>query len=110
MKTKFVFQIQQILEHIILFLAAEWIAWGLGKGAEKAGELARAGSAKLKERLEPESQPAHIDPRAQKGVYYARQATGVAVKVSGFIGKEGVYYARQATGVAVKVSGFIGKI
>ena len=70
-----------------MFAAGEWISWGLGKGAEKAGVLMKKGSDLLQEKLKPEDKPSEIDPRAQQGVYYARQATGAAVKVSGFVGK-----------------------
>ena len=69
-------------------IAAEWIAQGLSKGAEKTGHLIRRGSTKLQEHIQPDERPREIDPAAQKGVYYARQATGAAVKVSAFLGKE----------------------
>ncbi|XP_005091170.1 spartin [Aplysia californica] len=65
--------------------AAEWIAWGVGKGAEKAGELIKAGSEKFRERTSPGTSERHVDPRVQKGVVYARQATNATVKVTGFI-------------------------
>ena len=67
--------------------AAEWLAWGLGKGAEKAGHLMKYSSGKTREKLQPEPEQRHIDPRAQQGIYYTRQAAGAAVKVSGFLGK-----------------------
>ncbi|KAL3878358.1 hypothetical protein ACJMK2_030719 [Sinanodonta woodiana] len=66
-------------------IASEYMSWGLGKGAEKAGELIRRGSQKLKSRLHPEERETPIDPRVQKGVMYVRKGAHVAVKVSSFI-------------------------
>ncbi|XP_074651385.1 spartin-like isoform X2 [Tubulanus polymorphus] len=62
--------------------AAEWISWGIKKGAEKSGELMQKGSEKLKERLEPEGTARSVDPRVKQGLEVARKASGVAVKVS----------------------------
>ena len=76
--------------HLLCFIpqcsASQWISWGVGKGAEKAGQLISKGSAKLRENLHPESQEKPIDPRVQKGMVYARKASHVAVSVSGYIG------------------------
>ena len=69
------------------FLAAEYITWGVEKGAEKAGVLMKKGSEKLRARLNPEENPRPVDPRVQKGVQYVRVGSHVAVKVSSFIGK-----------------------
>ncbi|KAK3576396.1 hypothetical protein CHS0354_026729 [Potamilus streckersoni] len=66
-------------------IASEYMSWGLEKGAEKAGELIRRGSQKLKSHLHPEEKERPIDPRVQKGVMYVRQGAHVAVKVSSFI-------------------------
>ena len=46
------------------------------------------GSSKLQEKLQPEIKKAEIDPRFKQGVYYAKEASHVAVKVSGFLGKQ----------------------
>ena len=67
-------------------IAAEWIAWGLGKGAEKTGVLLKKGSTALRDQIKPEEEEKKVDPTTQKGIYYARQATSGAVKVSAFIG------------------------
>ena len=66
--------------------AAEWMSWGLVKGAEKTGQLVKYGSSKLRENMIPASQPSVIDPRAQQGAYYAKKATHCAVGVSAFLG------------------------
>ncbi|XP_053389247.1 spartin-like [Mercenaria mercenaria] len=68
-----------------LIIAAEYISWGVGKGAEKAGELLKHGSTKLRSRLKPEEQPKHVDPKVQKGIQYARKGSHVAVQVSSYI-------------------------
>ncbi|XP_071087210.1 spartin-like [Haliotis cracherodii] len=68
-----------------ILVAADWITWGVGKGAQKAGQLIRYGSGKLQQQLRPEDRPRPIDPKVQKGAKYARQATDVAVKVSSFV-------------------------
>ena len=71
---------------MLLSIAAEWIAWGLGKGAEKTGVLLKKGSTALREQIKPNEEKTKVDPKTQKGIYYARQATSGAVKVSYFIG------------------------
>ncbi|CAG5124262.1 unnamed protein product [Candidula unifasciata] len=68
-----------------ILVAAEWIAWGVEKGAEKAGQLIRKGSEKFQERYRPADHEHKIDPKVQKGVMYAREATQGAVKVTGYI-------------------------
>ncbi len=62
------------------------------KGAEKTGTLLKKGSAKLREHIAAEENRPDIDPRAKKGLYYTREATGVAVKVSSFAGMFSVEY------------------
>ena len=70
-----------------LFTAADYISWGVGKGAEKAGELIKYGSNKLRAHLQPTENPKPVDPRLQKGIQYARVGSHAAVKVSSYIGK-----------------------
>ena len=72
---------------IFHFTAAEWISWGLGKGAEKTGEWLKKGSDKLRENIQPDAQPRQVDARTQEGMKYARKATDTAVRVSAFIGE-----------------------
>lgn len=68
-----------------ILVAADWITWGVGKGAEKAGELMRAGSEKIRRSSAATDNPRKVDPRVQQGVKYARVATKGAVKVTGYI-------------------------
>ncbi|XP_050416907.2 spartin isoform X1 [Patella vulgata] len=66
-------------------VAADWITWGLGKGAEKTGDLIKFGSQRLQQRINPVSNPKPIPPRVQTGVTYARKASHAAVTVSSFL-------------------------
>ncbi|XP_033742321.1 spartin-like [Pecten maximus] len=66
-------------------VAADWISWGVGKGAEKTSNLIRFGSEKVREKLKPEEKARDIDPRIQTGARYARSGANVAIKVSSFI-------------------------
>ena len=68
-----------------LFLGAEWISWGLKKGAEKTGHWMKQGSTALKHQIQPNPQATPIDPRAQQAARVTRQVAGAAVTVSGFI-------------------------
>nr|XP_006815586.1 PREDICTED: spartin-like [Saccoglossus kowalevskii] len=72
------------LSHDII-KGAGWFSRGLGIGAEAAGKFVHKEAAKLREQLQPNEQPTEVDPKYQKGLEYAKQATGVAVKVSGFL-------------------------
>lgn len=73
--------------YLCFLTAAEYISWGVGKGAEKAGILLKQGSTKLRTRLRPEENPRPIDPRLQTGIHYVRKGSHTAVKVSGYVGK-----------------------
>ena len=75
-----------IIGKLFISAASKWISWGVGKGAEKAGELISYGSTKLRDRLRPTEQAKPVDPRVQTGMVYARKATHVAVTVSAFVG------------------------
>lgn len=83
-----------------LLTAAEYITWGVEKGAEKASSLMKMGSEKLRARLAPEESPKQIDPKVQKGIEYVRVGSHVAVKVSSFIvtklGQATMALAREA--------------
>ena len=76
------------MSSVLLFLAAaDWITWGVGKGAEKAGELLKAGSERIRRNSPATDEPHKVDPRVQQGVKYARVATKGAVKVTGYVGE-----------------------
>ncbi|CAL1539356.1 unnamed protein product [Lymnaea stagnalis] len=79
--------------------AANFLAWGMEKGAEKASHLLKMGSEKIRENTIKCTQSHTIDPNIQKGFYYARQATEGAVKVTGYIvnklGEATVHLAKE---------------
>ena len=70
--------IQYVCDYAI---GAEWLSWGLGKGAEATSYLIVKGKDHLKKNVKSEEKAAEIDEKYQTGVLYARKATGVAVKV-----------------------------
>jgi len=79
---------------------AEWISWGLSKGAEKTGQLMKKGSTKIKQSIAPATNPKQIDPRYQQAAHVTKQVAGAAVTVSGFVisalGKATMAIAREA--------------
>ena len=70
----------------LLLSAAEWISWGLEKGAEQTEKILRKGSSQIQKSVEPNKTKSQIDPRAQTGAHYVRVGAGAAVKVSKYIG------------------------
>lgn len=61
---------------------------GFVKGAEATGRAIHKGGAKIRDRLTPEETPSEVSPQVTKGLHMAKQATGGAVRVSQFLGKE----------------------
>lgn len=61
---------------------------GFVKGAEATGRAIHKGGAKIRDRLSPEETPSEVSPQVTKGLQMAKQATGGAVRVSQFLGKE----------------------
>ncbi|KAK2168757.1 hypothetical protein LSH36_14g02027 [Paralvinella palmiformis] len=84
----------------VMSSAAEWLSWGIVKGATKTGELVKKGSVKLQQNITPEINAVKVDPTAQKGLYYTRKATEGVVMVSSFLvnklGKATMYLAQKA--------------
>ncbi|XP_072040462.1 spartin-like isoform X2 [Amphiura filiformis] len=78
-------------------VGAEWLSWGLGKGAEGAGYLIEKGKDHLKKNVQSNEKAAEIDEKYQTGVLCARKATGVAVKVSKVV-VDGVCYCTKRLG------------
>ncbi|XP_069696367.1 protein spartin [Periplaneta americana] len=64
---------------------AQFISQGLIRGAEKAGELMNAGTPKLIQKINPESTPRAVNPNVSKGLQTAKNVTGTAVQVTGFV-------------------------
>lgn len=61
---------------------------GFVKGAEATERAIHKGGAKIRDRMVPEETPSEVSPRVTKGLNVARQATGGAVRVSQFLGKQ----------------------
>lgn len=61
---------------------------GFVKGAEATGKAIQKGGAKIRDHISPEETPSEVSPHVTKGLQVAKQATGGAVRVSQFLGKE----------------------
>lgn len=68
-----------------LVTGAHYISTGLVKGAEKASELINNSTPKLISKLEPESSPRHVPSSVRTSVKVARDVTGTAVSVTGYV-------------------------
>ncbi|KAF6027047.1 SPG20 [Bugula neritina] len=68
-----------------LVTAAEWVSWGLEKGAEKVGVALAYGGEKLRRNLRPSSQERQLDDRHRKCLSVARIGTSVTLQVSSAI-------------------------
>lgn len=63
---------------------------GFVKGAEATGRAIHKGAAKIRDHITPEDTPSEVSPSVHKSLHAARQATGGALRVSQFLGKEGL--------------------
>lgn len=72
----------------IFFLGATRLSEGFAKGAEATGRAIQKGAAKIRDHMTPEETPSEVSPRVTKGLQVAKQATGGAVRVSQFLGKD----------------------
>lgn len=68
-----------------LVTGAQYLSSGLVKGAEKASELISHNTPKLISKLEPETSPRHVPSSVRTGVKVARDVTGTAVSVTGYV-------------------------
>jgi len=71
----------------LLFAGAKYISHGLIKGAEKAGELLNHGTPKLIQKITPEPVPQPVNPKVRRGLQVAKDVTGTAVQITGFMGE-----------------------
>lgn len=67
---------------------AEYLSAGLVKGAALSSDLLHKGAVKAKDRLRPEDYPVAVDPRVQEGLRLAREASGMALKATGYLVKK----------------------
>jgi hypothetical protein len=68
-----------------LYLAGEFVAWGVGKTAESASAYAARHGDIYRAKQPVCIEPARIDTRVQTSVHYLRKGTKVAVKVCDFM-------------------------
>jgi hypothetical protein len=73
--------------YYFIFPGARYISNGLIRGAEKAGELMNYGTPKLIEKITPEPVPQPVNPKVSRGFQVAREVTGSAVQITGYMGK-----------------------
>lgn len=57
------------------------------KGAEKAGEFLNYGTPKVIAQIQPDPEPKPISPRVKKSLKVAKDVTGTAVQVTGYVGE-----------------------
>ncbi|KAK0052932.1 spartin [Biomphalaria pfeifferi] len=68
-----------------ILTTANWISWGVIEGAKKGRYLIQRGSNLVRRKTKKCTIDHPVDPRFQKGIIYARQATGGAVKVTEYV-------------------------
>ncbi len=73
---------------MFLYLGATKLSEEFVKGAEATGRAIHKGAAKIRDRITPEETPSEVSPRVSKGLEVAKQASGGAVRVSKFLGKD----------------------
>ncbi|XP_054721908.1 spartin-like [Uloborus diversus] len=71
-----------------IVIGAEYISAGLVKGAALSSDLIHRGASKAREKISPEDKPVAVDPRVRQGLVIAREASGVALKATGFLVKK----------------------
>lgn len=60
---------------------------GVVKGAEATGRAIQKGGAKIRDHITPEETPSDVSPHVTRGLNVAKTATGGAVRISQFLGK-----------------------
>lgn len=64
---------------------AQYLSRGMVLGAEKTGQFMNYGTPKLLQQIKPEENPTPINPKVRTGLEVAKNVTGGAVAVTGFI-------------------------
>lgn len=67
---------------------AQYISSGLVRGAQKASELMNYGTPKLIDKINPDPNPREVSPRVSQGLQVAKNVTGTAVQVTGYISSQ----------------------
>lgn len=79
----------------LLFQGAHYISHGLIRGAEKVGELMDYGAPKLIQKIAPEPVPQPVNPKLSRGLQVAKDVTGTAVEVTGFMGENQCFHVSK---------------
>ncbi|CAL1273069.1 unnamed protein product [Larinioides sclopetarius] len=67
---------------------AEYLSAGIVKGAQVSSDLIHKGASKACQKIRPELTPVNIDPRVKEGLKIAHEASGVALKATGYLVKK----------------------
>lgn len=68
-------------------VGATKLSEGVVKGAEATGRAIQKGGTKIRDRITPEETPSDVSPHVTRGLNVAKKATGGALRVSQFLGK-----------------------
>lgn len=73
---------------LIQILGAKYVSWGLLKGAEKTSNLMNYVTPKIISNMRPanDAQQEVVSEKVTSGINVARNVTGAAVEVTGFVG------------------------
>jgi hypothetical protein len=72
-------------------LGASYLSAGLVKGAEMAGEFLYTNTPKVIAKIQPDSEPKPVPPTVKNSMRIAKNVTGTAVQVTGYVGKHLTY-------------------
>ncbi|XP_015921418.1 spartin isoform X2 [Parasteatoda tepidariorum] len=64
---------------------AEYLSAGIVKGAALSSDLIHKGATKARQRISPEDKPVVVDPRVREGLRIAHEASGCALKATGYL-------------------------
>ncbi|GFY38921.1 spartin [Trichonephila inaurata madagascariensis] len=68
-----------------LVTGAEYLSAGIVKGAHISSDLIHKGATKARQKIQPEISPVTVDPRIKEGLKIAHEASGVALKATGYL-------------------------
>ncbi|KAF8782242.1 spartin-like isoform X2 [Argiope bruennichi] len=71
-----------------LVTGAEYLSAGIIKGAQVSSDLIHKGATKARQKIQPELTPVTIDPRVKEGLKIAHEASGVALRATGYLVKK----------------------
>ena len=66
-------------------VGAQWVSWGLIKGATYTSTLVEKGAEKLRENVQPSHEPVAVDNQVSQNIRHLNEATGAVAQVSGYM-------------------------